>query len=225
VKVRLAWLFATTVTLAPLGHAAEPVAPANVTPLSITKIGKNAYVLRDPLVMSFKDGAPAIVVPAGFVTELASVPKRLHWWSAKTEASMAPAVIHDYLYWTQPCARDEADAVMYVAMRAQGRDNAKATAIYQAVSRSGETTFKDNRDKRRKGDVRTLTAEYANVVAQSSVDANETMGSVLSKAQSSSGLVKQESPSEAVKLTCARLLYQCKGCRDHLARKGRTGAQ
>jgi hypothetical protein len=224
-KIRLGWPLVTAAALTLPAHAAEPVAPPpTLTPLAVAKVGKNAYLLREPLVMSFKDGAPAIVVPAGFITELASVPKRLQWWNAKTAAaSIAPAMIHDYLYWTQPCTRDEADAVLHAAMRAAGRDAAKANAVYQAVSRTGAATYKDNLDKRRNGEVRTFTAEYAGIVAKSDPDANETLASAVRKAQSSAGLVKKESASEAIRLTCARLLYQCTVCRDHVARKGRAG--
>jgi hypothetical protein len=221
---RLALLFCTTVGLAQLGHAADSLPPAkpNFTPLSITTIGKNTFMVRDPLTMTFPDGAPAITVPAGFVTELTSVPKRLHWWGGKTEASMAPAVIHDYLYWYQPCRQEEADAVMYFAMSALGGNNLNATAVYRAVSSTGSVAFKKNTDMRRDGDVRTFTAQYTNTVVQTaSFDASETRESALRKAQASSGLVKNESASDAVKLTCARLLSQCTPCRDHLTKKKR----
>ena len=223
-NVRLALLFSTTVGFAHLGHAADlmPPANANFTPLSVSTIGKSTYMVRDPLTMTFADGAPAITVPAGFITELASVPKRLHWWGGKTEASMAPAVIHDYLYWYQPCTQDEADAVMYFAMRALGANNANAAAAYRAVNSGGSAEFKKNTDMRRSGDMRTLTAQYTNIVVQTAnFDVNETRESALRKAQASAGLVKHESASDAVKLTCARLLSQCAPCSDRLNRKKR----
>lgn len=219
--VRLALLLATTVGPGQPGQTTESTAQPIFTPLSITRIGKNVFMVRDPLTMTFKDGAPAITVPAGFVTEFASVPKRLQWWEGKTEVSVAPAVFHDYLYWTQACTQDEADAVMHQAMRALGGGNSKVAATYQSVNSSGSAAFKSNTDRRRNGEVRTFTPEYVSIVVQSPFDANETLGTALQKAQAASGLVKHESPSPAVKLTCARLLYQCKGCRDHLAKKKR----
>jgi hypothetical protein len=209
--------------LSQLGHAAEPAsattgAQTNLTPVSITRLGKNTFMVRDPLTMTFKDGAPAITVPAGFVTELGSVPRRLRWWQGPTEASIAPAVFHDYLYWTQACTQDEADAVLYHAMTVQDGATAKDAAIYRAVSGAGAATFKANRERQRNGEVRTFTPAYVATVVQSPVDANETLASALRKAQSSSGLARQDSPSDAVRLTCARLLQQCKACRDHLAK-------
>jgi hypothetical protein len=216
--------FALATGLIHLSHAAAPApsaasAQTHVTPISITKIGKNTFMVRDPLTMTFNDGAPAITVPAGFVTELASVPKRLQWWKGPTAASIAPAVFHDYLYWTQACTQDEADAVLVHAMAAEGTSSTKDAALYRAVSGAGSAVFKSNRERQRDGEIRTFTPEYVALVVRSPVDANETLASALRKAQSSSGLVKQDSPSAAVKLTCARLLQQCKPCRDHVAKK------
>ena len=222
--VRLTLLLAAALGPMHAGHAAQPTSSAadaqtNVTPISITRIGRTTLMVRDPLTMTFKDGAPAITVPAGFVTELSSVPRRQHWWKADSEASIVPAVFHDYLYSTGACTQDEADAVLYHAMTALGTGSSKAAAIHRAVSSSGSGVFKSNRDRQRDGEVRTFTAEYVMLVVKSPFDADETLASALRKAQSSSGLVKRDSPSPAVKLTCARLLQQCKVCRDHLARK------
>jgi hypothetical protein len=217
--VRLALLSAATIGTGQLGRAAEPPVQANVTPLSITQIGKNTFMVRDPLIMTFKDGAPAVTVPAGFVTELGSVPKRLQWWDGKTESSIAPAVFHDYLYWTQACTRDEADAVMHVAMTALGVGNAKAVQTYKAVSSTGSSAFKSNGERRRSGEARTFTPEYVRAVVQQPFDLNETLATALRKAQAASGLATHDAPSEAVKLTCARLLYQCEACRQQVAKK------
>jgi hypothetical protein len=217
--VRLALLSATTIGTGPLGHAAEPPAAANITPLSITAIGKNTFMVRDPLVMTFKDGAPAIMVPAGYVTELGSVPKSHQWWDGKAEGSIAPAIFHDYLYWTQACTRDEADAVMHVAMTALGVGNAKAAQTYKAVSRTGSSAFKSNGERRRNGEARTFTPEYVRAVVQQPFDVNETLATALRKAQAASGLATHDAPSEAIKLTCARLLYQCEACRQQVAKK------
>jgi hypothetical protein len=217
--VRVALLSATTVGTGELGRAAEAPTQAMVTPLSITAIGKTTFMVRDPLTMTFKDGAPAITVPAGFVTELGSVPKRLQGWEGKTDVSMAPAVFHDYLYWTQACTQDEADAVMHVAMTALGMSNAKAAQTYKSVNTTGSTVFKSNGEQRRNGAARTFTPEYMRVVVQQPLDVNETLATALRKAQAASGLVKHDAPSEAVKLTCARLLYQCEACRQQVAKK------
>jgi len=212
---RFALLFAAAMALGAPAHSADspPTAKASLTPLSIAAIGKNTFMVRDPLIMIFSDGSPSFTVPAGFVTELGSAPKELR-------DSMAPAILHDYLYWYQPCTQEEADAVMYSAMAAIGASRSTAAAAVQAASGTGPAAFKKYRERRRSGEVRTLTEAYAETLVRSpNFTASETLESTLRKAQSSAGLVKDESSSPAIKLTCARLLYQCEACRDQTARK------
>jgi hypothetical protein len=105
-------------------------------------------------------------------------------------------------------------------MAALGASHPRASAAFQAVSNAGATAFKKNGERRRSGEVRTFTPAYSEVVVQSAnFDVGETLESALRKAQSAAGLVQQEFASPAVKLTCARLLYQCKACVDHVTRK------
>ena len=212
---RIALLFAAAMSVGAPGHTADSPASAkaSLTPPSIAAIGKNTFMVRDPLTLTFSDGAPAITVPAGFVTELSSVPKDLR-------GAVAPAVLHDYLYWYQPCTQEEADAVMYSALAAVGASRSTAAAAVQAIAKTGPAAFKKYQERRRSGEVRTFTAAYVQTVVQSpNFTASETLESALRKAQSSAGLVKDELTSPAVKLTCARLLYQCEACRDSVARK------
>ncbi|HVQ02763.1 MAG TPA: DUF1353 domain-containing protein, partial [Burkholderiaceae bacterium] len=215
--------------LAPCGHTAtDKPAPADAllqsgfTPLSVTVIGKNTFMVRDALTMTFKDGTPAIVVPAGFVTDLGSVPKRMRWWEGKSDASIAPAIVHDYLYWVQPCSQDEADAVMFTAMNALNVGPTKNPATwrlssYQTLGNSASGVFKQNSDSRRNGEKRTLTVEYASRLLQAPFEPDDTVAAALQKAKAASGLVQQESASPAVKLTCARALEKCKACRNDAA--------
>jgi hypothetical protein len=222
---RIAWVFAAALGAGAPGHAADSPAgaTASLTPPSLTTIGKNTFMVRDPLTLTFSDGAPAITVPAGFVTELSSVPKDLRWTNGRAEWAIAAAVLHDYLYWAQPCTQEEADAVMLRAMSALGASRATTATALQAMSRTGPVAFNKYSARRRGGEVRTFTAAYARgVVHSANFDASETLESAVRKAQASGGLVGDESASPAIKLTCARLLYQCESCRDAAARKKTT---
>jgi hypothetical protein len=222
---RIALVFAAALGAGVPGHAADspPRATASLTPPSLTTIGKNAFMVRDPLTLTFSDGAPAITVPAGFVTELSSVPKDLRWTNGRADWATAAAVLHDYLYWVQACTQEEADAVMLRAMSALGASRATTAAALQAMTRAGPAAFSKYTAQRRSGEVRTFTAAYAQgVVHAANFDANETLQAALRKAQASGGLVGDESASPAIKLTCARLLYQCETCRDSAARKKTT---
>jgi len=62
----------------------------------------------------------AIVVPAGFQTDFASVPRLLVGIFPKVGKYAGAAVIHDYLYVTQCKGRKWADAVFYELMREDG---------------------------------------------------------------------------------------------------------
>lgn len=49
---------------------------------------------------TYKDGSGEVKVPAGFVTDLASVPRAFWWLIAPMELSAVAPIIHDYLYQT-----------------------------------------------------------------------------------------------------------------------------
>lgn len=98
-----------------------------------------------------------VVVPVGFVTDLASVPK-LFWSSGlHPEGSYAyAAVVHDYLYWTQDRPRDEADEILKLAMLDSKVDKLVLNTIYQAVHRAGRTAWEENARLRATGEKRIL---------------------------------------------------------------------
>jgi|SRR3569623_156707 len=70
------------------------------------------WVLTAPLVFESDVARALITVPAGFQTDLASVPRLpvVYWLTGAT--SNAAAVVHDYLYSTRILPRDVADAVL-----------------------------------------------------------------------------------------------------------------
>ena len=81
-------------------------------------IGSRDWVLMAPLVYYTVDWA--IEVPSGFLTDLASIP-RVFWPLVPVNGRhRAAAILHDYLYVTQPCTRAEADALFLEAMHAGG---------------------------------------------------------------------------------------------------------
>lgn len=73
----------------------------------------------------------------GYVTDFASIP-RAAWPVIGAPAQYAKeAVIHDYLYTTQSFERERCDAVFYRALLANGRSQARATAMTLAVRAGG----------------------------------------------------------------------------------------
>ncbi len=61
-------------------------------------------------------GAGIVEVPAGFVTDFASVPRLPLVFLLTGDTAHAPAVVHDWLYRTQTTSRAFADAVFREAM-------------------------------------------------------------------------------------------------------------
>ena len=97
-----------------------------------------------------------VCVPKGFVTDLASTP-RIFWNLFPPAAAYSyPAIIHDYLYWFQPCSRRAADNVFRIAMKELGVSSAKAFTVFGAVRAAGFAAWQHNFDDRSSGRRRVL---------------------------------------------------------------------
>ncbi len=97
-----------------------------------------------------------LLVPAGFVTDFASVP-----WFAQSIISVlgrhsVPAILHDYLYWQQKCTREEADLILFDAMDEYHSSWFQKHAVYYAVRVFGGWAWADNAADRKKGLIRIL---------------------------------------------------------------------
>jgi hypothetical protein len=74
-----------------------------------------------------------ITVPAGFTTDLASIPRFARWWLNPADARFAKAaIIHDYLL-SQGYSKAFAAAVFYEALLADGVSRSKAHLMFKAV--------------------------------------------------------------------------------------------
>lgn len=74
-----------------------------------------------------------VVVPAGFMTDFASVPRLPFAYFLAGDTAHASAVVHDYLYRNVACTRKEADKVFHEAMHAEGVPSWRAHLMYFAV--------------------------------------------------------------------------------------------
>jgi hypothetical protein len=83
-----------------------------------------------------------IDVPAGFVTDYASVPRLLGVYDLEGGKCNKAAVIHDWLYSTQCVDRATADAVLREAILASGYSAATAALFYAAVRLGGGSHWK-----------------------------------------------------------------------------------
>lgn len=148
------------------GRAEAQAAPASTSakPAASTRSDPPAHQLRMPPTRPFQDrptqyvllepfkyvaprtGEP-IIVPSGFVTDLASIPGFVK--SAFDSIVDVPAIVHDFLYWRQSCSRGQADRVFFEALQRLGVPKEQRTAIRIALGIAGELAYRENGRERR----------------------------------------------------------------------------
>lgn len=81
--------------------------------------GRPAFRLLAPLVYYSAQLAREVVVPGGFITDLASVPRWIGAYLIAGGKAVRSAVVHDWLYASGEVDREQADAVFREAMDAE----------------------------------------------------------------------------------------------------------
>jgi hypothetical protein len=108
--------------------------------LSMERYGEpdsGKWILTKPLVYRSVVAGQTFIVPAGFVTDLASVPRLpvVYWLTGDTcdEA----AVVHDYLYSTHMTTRAVADSVLCEASKVMGEPAWRCRLMWAGVRIGG----------------------------------------------------------------------------------------
>lgn len=108
------------------------------TPLRFEDDDGLPFTLTAPLTY-YSDVTPTIVVPTGFKTDLASIPRGL--WNILPPVGKydRAAVLHDFLYQLAPngCSRSFADGVLKEAMEVAGVGGFARWAIYTGIRAGG----------------------------------------------------------------------------------------
>lgn len=108
-----------------------------ITPLRVIQIAPNRWQLESALMYASDLVDEVIVVPHGFITDFASVPRLpLAYLVAGGKAS-APAVVHDWMYSTRDFERDVADAIFREAIRVAGHSAFTAWIMWAGVRVGG----------------------------------------------------------------------------------------
>lgn len=194
--------------------AALTVASCAINRPTVTQLTPDPplFMLAYPLRYATNDKMHEIVVPVGFLTDLASIPRTLWWWQAPHEGTMAPAIIHDYLYWEQSCTKDEADAVLYLALREIGMGSINANLVYMGVrTRSAQDAWDKNTVAREKGESRFFTQAYAKAIQDSQINPKATLASLQSEAAQHDGTYAPSRPNAKVKNACQAALREYNG--------------
>lgn len=115
---------------------------AFLTPLRLEKAGPSRWALIDPLLFRSMRYPGVFVVPAGFMSDLASVPRALWTVIPKVDRYDAAAVLHDAGYEGRMetlsgqrihTTKAVADALFREACLALGVGRARAALMYAAV--------------------------------------------------------------------------------------------
>jgi hypothetical protein len=143
------------------GTARFPVATAPTPFLHGFADGVN-WMLGSPLVHELGPNTSAvIIVPRGFVSDLASIPEPLQILRGRVPNSsryVNASLVHDYLYWRQDCTRAQADNIMLKAMTEAGISALERRLVYEGVRRFGQSAWDGNRRARQEGLIRTVAA-------------------------------------------------------------------
>lgn len=116
------------------------------------------WMLQSPLIHEIRKNSPyLVIVPRGFVTDFVSIPKPLQLLRGllpTTERYGTAALVHDYLYWTQDCTREQADNIMAIAMMDAGVPLLERRIIHEGVKQFGQAGWDENKKARRAGLIR-----------------------------------------------------------------------
>lgn len=94
------------------------------------------WVMLAPLPFVTEAGE-VITVPAGFVTDLASIPSPFRPVLDRNGKSRKPAVLHDWRYCLKAGTRADADALFLEALKAEGVSLVERWAMYLGVRAGG----------------------------------------------------------------------------------------
>ncbi len=139
--------------------AQVPVEPVDFTPFSDGR----TWIVKQPLIYRVGVSKDSVVVPVGFVTDLASIPPALQSIIQQNGPYLLPAVVHDYLYWQQTCTRAQSDQILRLAMIEDKVGTAHRVAIYDAVRAAGRFAWADNAREHSQHLLRVIPADYLHI--------------------------------------------------------------
>lgn len=149
-----------------LAQQPPPAPPPPIVPVPQLEFADGNYqMLYAPMTYEIGASGLSITVPDGFVHDNASVPPSL-WSLLPAHGTYGKAaIVHDYLYWAQPCTRRQADNLLMLAMKESGVPWVKRAAVYRGVRVGGASAFDGNRLAREQGDLRVVPWQYRELPA------------------------------------------------------------
>lgn len=105
-------------------------------PLDLRAHAPGEWVVLRALTFRAHDGR-AFVIPRGFITDLASIPRLVRPVLDQNGTSRRAAVLHDFLYCRQTTSRADADELFDEAMELDGVGRVERTLMYAGVRVGG----------------------------------------------------------------------------------------
>lgn len=102
-------------------------------------VADDLFVLREDFELKYFDHT--FLVPNGFLTDFASVPRIPIVFALFAGRAKKSAVFHDWLYTTKPFSREECDKAFLCAMETEGLAFAVRTAMYSGVRFGGSSRW------------------------------------------------------------------------------------
>jgi hypothetical protein len=127
--------------------------------LELSRFVEPIWFLKSPISWrpdAGRTGFGIVQAPAGFVTDLASIPRVFFVFLRPDGEYAYAAIIHDFLYWEQPVPRKTADDILRMAMEDLEVSPATVSVIYNAVRLFGEASWKSNAEAKAQGEKRIL---------------------------------------------------------------------
>jgi hypothetical protein len=114
------------------------------------------WIVKQPLVYRVGVSHDSVVVPVGFVTDFASIPPELQSIIQQSGPYQLPALVHDWLYWSQSCTRWQADGILLLAMIEHKVQPEQQYAIYGGVVAFGWVAWNANAREKAQHQVRVI---------------------------------------------------------------------
>lgn len=115
-----------------------------LTPLRAEKDG-SVWTILQPLIYESDVASQVFIVPEGFVTDFASVPRIPLAFLLTGDSAHEAAVVHDYLYSRDVVPRLLADRVFEEAAKVTGEPGWKSWLMYAGIRLGGWVAWNNHR--------------------------------------------------------------------------------
>lgn len=115
-----------------------------LTPLRAEKDGR-VWTILQPLIYESDVAQKVFIVPEGFVTDFASVPRIPLAFLLTGDSAHEAAVVHDWLYRKDIVTRSVADAVFEEAAKVSGEPGWKSWLMWAGVRLGGWIAWNNHR--------------------------------------------------------------------------------